>query len=145
MYLLLFYDVFLISFYMRGNWNSVLYKECLKQSLQRIIWFNLMISHLDLRKLFSMMPIINISHCGQLSHYSLECNSEKITWILWRLSFFNFRFSRFLREVGLPAIGFSPMPNTPTLLHDHNEFLNEDIFIKGIDIFVDLIANIASV
>jgi len=53
--------------------------------------------------------------------------------------------SRYIREVGIPAIGFSPMPNTPTLLHDHNEFLNEDIFLRGIDIFTDLISNIASV
>lgn len=53
--------------------------------------------------------------------------------------------SRYLREVGIPAIGFSPMPNTPTLLHDHNEFLNEATFLRGIDIFVDLIANLADV
>lgn len=53
--------------------------------------------------------------------------------------------SRYLREVGIPAIGFSPMPNTPTLLHDHDEFLNEATFLKGIDIFVDLIANLAEV
>jgi len=53
--------------------------------------------------------------------------------------------SRYLREVGIPAIGFSPMPNTPTLLHDHNEFLNETIFLKGIDIFTDIIQNVANV
>ena len=53
--------------------------------------------------------------------------------------------SRYLREAGLPAMGFSPMPNTPILLHDHNEFLNEDIFLKGIDIFVDIIKNVANV
>ena len=53
--------------------------------------------------------------------------------------------SRYLREVGIPAIGFSPMPNTPVLLHDHNEFLNEDIFLRGIDIFVDIIENVANV
>ena len=29
--------------------------------------------------------------------------------------------SRYFRELGLPAIGFSPMANTPVLLHDHNE------------------------
>lgn len=29
--------------------------------------------------------------------------------------------SRYFRLVGLPAIGFSPMANTPILLHDHNE------------------------
>ena len=53
--------------------------------------------------------------------------------------------SRFLREVGIPALGFSPMPNTPILLHDHNEFLNEDIFLKGIDVFVDIIDSVSSV
>ena len=29
--------------------------------------------------------------------------------------------SRYFRELGFPAIGFSPMANTPILLHDHNE------------------------
>jgi len=53
--------------------------------------------------------------------------------------------SRYLREVGIPAIGFSPMNHHPILLHDHNEFLNEATFLKGIDIFEDIIANIANV
>jgi len=53
--------------------------------------------------------------------------------------------SRYLREVGIPAIGFSPMNNTPILLHDHDEFLNETVFLRGIDIFEDIIANIADV
>jgi len=53
--------------------------------------------------------------------------------------------SRYLREVGIPAIGFSPMPNTPVLLHDHNEFLNEEVFLRGIDIFEDIIENVANV
>lgn len=29
--------------------------------------------------------------------------------------------ARYFRNLGLPAIGFSPMVNTPILLHDHNE------------------------
>lgn len=29
--------------------------------------------------------------------------------------------SRYFRERGIPAFGFSPMANTPILLHDHNE------------------------
>merc|ERR1719341_619587 len=51
--------------------------------------------------------------------------------------------SRYIREVGVPAIGFSPLHRTPVLLHDHNEFIYESIFLKGIDIFVDMIANLA--
>ena len=53
--------------------------------------------------------------------------------------------SRFIREVGVPALGFSPMNHTPILLHDHNEFLNERVFLKGIDVFVNIIKEIANV
>ncbi|KAL8459605.1 hypothetical protein ACS0TY_036920 [Phlomoides rotata] len=31
--------------------------------------------------------------------------------------------SRFFRRMGIPTLGFSPMKNTPILLHDHNEVL----------------------
>ena len=53
--------------------------------------------------------------------------------------------SRFIREVGVPAFGFSPMNNTPILLHDHNEFINEAVFLKGIDIFCGIIEEIAMI
>lgn len=53
--------------------------------------------------------------------------------------------SRYVRDVGIPALGFSPMNHTPVLLHDHDEFLNADIFLKGIDIYVKLISNVANV
>ena len=48
-------------------------------------------------------------------------------------------------QVGIPAVGFSPMNHTPILLHDHDEFLNEKIFLKGIDIFVDIVSSLADV
>ncbi|KAK4261891.1 hypothetical protein QN277_004827 [Acacia crassicarpa] len=47
--------------------------------------------------------------------------------------------SRYFRRLGLPAIGFSPMANTPILLHDHNEFLNRDVYLKGIEIYESII------
>ena len=47
--------------------------------------------------------------------------------------------------MGIPAYGFSPMPNTPVLLHDHNERLNSKIFLRGIDIFEDIIHEMAMV
>ncbi|KAJ7377157.1 adenylate cyclase, partial [Desmophyllum pertusum] len=53
--------------------------------------------------------------------------------------------SRFLRALGYPAIGFSPMNNTPILLHDHNEFLNEKIFLRGIEIYCELITALGNV
>ncbi|CAJ0936050.1 unnamed protein product, partial [Mesorhabditis belari] len=53
--------------------------------------------------------------------------------------------SRFLRSKGLRSIGFSPMKNTPSLLHDHNEYLNEKVFLRGVEIYEKLIENLASV
>uniref|UniRef100_A0A1W7RJG1 N-acyl-aliphatic-L-amino acid amidohydrolase n=1 Tax=Agkistrodon contortrix contortrix TaxID=8713 RepID=A0A1W7RJG1_AGKCO len=53
--------------------------------------------------------------------------------------------SRYIRATGRPAIGFSPMNYTPVLLHDHNEFLNEQIFLHGIEIYARLIPALASV
>ncbi|KAG5677567.1 hypothetical protein PVAND_007317 [Polypedilum vanderplanki] len=52
--------------------------------------------------------------------------------------------ARFLRKVKIPAIGFSPMNFTPILAHAHNEFLNADIYLKGIEIYKKLIANLAN-
>jgi aminoacylase len=52
--------------------------------------------------------------------------------------------SRFIRNKNIPAFGFSPMVFTPTLLHDHNEFLNEQVFLKGIEIFVSMITDLAT-
>ncbi|CAI5449067.1 unnamed protein product [Caenorhabditis angaria] len=53
--------------------------------------------------------------------------------------------SRFVRAQGVSAIGFSPMINTPSLLHDHNEFLNENVFLRGVEIYETLINNLANV
>lgn len=36
--------------------------------------------------------------------------------------------ARYFRRQGLPAIGFSPMANTPILLHDHNEVHSSLVF-----------------
>ena len=52
--------------------------------------------------------------------------------------------SRYLRNAGYPAIGFSPMINTPVLLHDHNEYLHKDVFLHGIDIYVKVIENLTN-
>lgn len=52
--------------------------------------------------------------------------------------------SRYIREAGIPAYGLSPFNLTPILLHDHNEYLNKDIFLKGIDIYEKLIAKLAN-
>lgn len=53
--------------------------------------------------------------------------------------------SRFLRQIGINAIGISPIKNTPVLLHDHNEYLNEKTLIEGIDFYVNVIFGIANI
>mmetsp|Transcript_26745 Transcript_26745/g.74772 ORF Transcript_26745/g.74772 Transcript_26745/m.74772 type:complete len:439 (+) Transcript_26745:64-1380(+) len=52
--------------------------------------------------------------------------------------------SRFLRELNIPAFGFSPMANTPILLHEHNEFIDEGVFLEGIDVFTAFLREFAS-
>ncbi|XP_033221955.1 aminoacylase-1-like [Belonocnema kinseyi] len=53
--------------------------------------------------------------------------------------------SRYVRAAGIPAIGFSPIINTPVLLHDTDEFLNKDVFLRGIEIYEKLIPAVANV
>ncbi|KAG8523948.1 Aminoacylase-1 [Galemys pyrenaicus] len=53
--------------------------------------------------------------------------------------------SRYIRAVGVPALGFSPMNRTPVLLHEHDERLHEAVFLRGIDIYTRLLPALASV
>ncbi|XP_071559160.1 aminoacylase-1-like isoform X1 [Temnothorax nylanderi] len=53
--------------------------------------------------------------------------------------------NRFVREVGIPAFGFSPINRTPVLLHDNDEHLNKDIFLKGIQMYTKIIPSVANV
>jgi aminoacylase len=53
--------------------------------------------------------------------------------------------ARFVRMVGIPAIGFSPINNTPLLLHNHDEYLGVDTFLKGIKIYCKILVSIGNV
>lgn len=52
--------------------------------------------------------------------------------------------SRFLRALGIRALGFSPMRDTEILLHEHDEYILERNFIEGITIYVTLIRTLSS-
>ncbi len=52
---------------------------------------------------------------------------------------------RYVRQKGIPAFGFSPINNTPVRLHANDEFLNESVFLRGIEIYEMLIWNIANI
>jgi len=45
-------------------------------------------------------------------------------------------------QLGIEAIGFSPIINTPILLHDHNEFLNERTFLRGVQLYTKILGKL---
>ncbi|CAG8450407.1 9277_t:CDS:2 [Diversispora eburnea] len=53
--------------------------------------------------------------------------------------------SRYLRKLGIPALGISYLKNTPILLHDHDERINENLFLEGIEFYTDLIFHLANI
>lgn len=52
--------------------------------------------------------------------------------------------SRYLRKLGIPAFGFSPMPGSPILLHEHDEYLDRDVFLAGIGMYEEIIRALAN-
>jgi aminoacylase len=52
---------------------------------------------------------------------------------------------RFIRRAGVPCIGFSPIRNTPILLHDHDEFIFESGFVEGITVYVETIKSFCDI
>ncbi|XP_026315387.1 aminoacylase-1B-like [Hyposmocoma kahamanoa] len=52
--------------------------------------------------------------------------------------------ARFMRSAGFPAFGFSPMPNTELLLHAVNERLSVKTFLAGIEVYEQIIYNLAN-
>ena len=83
-------------------------------------------------------------------HYITSLDADNIWWQLFRAScarmgveletviFPAATDSRFFRKIGVPAIGFSPMKQTEILLHEHNENLPKDVFLNGIEVYVNI-------
>lgn len=51
----------------------------------------------------------------------------------------------YVRALGIPAFGFSPINNTPVLLHDHDEFLHANVYLKGIEIYEKILTKVCNV
>lgn len=51
--------------------------------------------------------------------------------------------ARFVRDTGIPAIGFSPITNTPNLLHKHDEYIDKMGYVAGIQVYKHLIKSLA--
>ncbi|XP_031625236.1 aminoacylase-1A-like [Contarinia nasturtii] len=52
--------------------------------------------------------------------------------------------SKFIRKAHIPALGFSPLLNTPPKLHEHNEYINAETYLKGIEIYSKIIEKVAN-
>jgi aminoacylase len=52
--------------------------------------------------------------------------------------------SRFLRALGIRALGFSPMKNTEIMLHENDEYIPEQVYIDGIQVYTGLLYKLAS-
>ncbi|XP_059046467.1 aminoacylase-1-like [Achroia grisella] len=53
--------------------------------------------------------------------------------------------ARHVRLAGVPAFGISPMANTPMLLHAVDEYIPAETFLRGIDIYEQIITNLANI
>jgi len=53
--------------------------------------------------------------------------------------------SRFLRAIGVRALGFSPMRNSEILLHENDENIKEEVYLEGCEVYVKLVQHLASV
>lgn len=53
--------------------------------------------------------------------------------------------SRYLRDEGIPAFGFTPINQTPLLLHAHDEFVNKRKFLEGIEIYRGIFTEIGNI
>jgi aminoacylase len=51
---------------------------------------------------------------------------------------------RFFRDLKIPAIGVSYLKNIPVLLHDHNEYITEKLFLDGIGFYERIIQAVAN-
>ncbi|XP_051174936.1 aminoacylase-1-like [Leptopilina boulardi] len=52
---------------------------------------------------------------------------------------------RFIRALGIPALGFTPLGNTTVLAHANNEYVNRNDFLKGIKILEKILLKVANV
>lgn len=54
--------------------------------------------------------------------------------------YFNFSHS----QLNILAFGFSPLMNTPPMLHEHDENINVNTYLKGIEIYEKIIVTLAN-
>ncbi|KAJ6644482.1 Aminoacylase-1A [Pseudolycoriella hygida] len=53
--------------------------------------------------------------------------------------------ARYLRALNISAFGFSPIINTPRLLHDHDEYVGANEYLLAIDVYKKVISNLGNI
>ncbi|XP_048484881.1 aminoacylase-1-like [Plutella xylostella] len=53
--------------------------------------------------------------------------------------------AQYLRRAGVPALGLSPLPRTPLLLHSHDERLHVDSLVRGVEVFEKMVKALGDV
>ncbi|PVU96989.1 hypothetical protein BB559_002177 [Furculomyces boomerangus] len=53
--------------------------------------------------------------------------------------------ARYVRQAGIPAVGFNPMRNHKSLAHNHDEYVVESEFLEGIPFYVELMLSLGNV
>jgi len=88
------------------------------------------------------IPQINITDNAWWSVFTSALDSMNATYIPDIFSAGS--DGRFFLLKNYTVIGFSPLNNTPVLLHDHNEFVNNMTLLHGVKIYEKIIQNLAN-
>ncbi|KAJ7290860.1 hypothetical protein O6H91_21G044000 [Diphasiastrum complanatum] len=88
---------------------------------------------------------------GEGNASAIAAESSKLWWGLFETAMakagvefstpeilYGFTDARYVRDQGIPALGFSPIANTIPLLHDRNEYVNVKEFLRGIKVYEEI-------
>lgn len=93
-----------------------------------------------------LIPVVTSRDADKNPYYTMFLNGMRSANIFDRLNHGIFAAAtdaRYLRDAGVPCFGFSPIVNTPNLLHKHDEYISTDGYMRGIDIYKEIIKHLA--
>ncbi|PVV03880.1 hypothetical protein BB560_001624 [Smittium megazygosporum] len=88
-------------------------------------------------------PVTNLSEAEPFTtsfHKVLKKHNKKAHEIIMPAA----TDARFIRRAGIPAVGINPLNFHKLLAHDHNEYIVESEFLKGIPFYQDMMIELAN-
>lgn len=70
---------------------------------------------------------------------------RRVSFIKNYLSISNVEKLFLLFQLNIPSLGFTPLINTPKLAHDHDEYVQADEYLAGIEVYKKLITNLGDI